>query len=131
MALKTFKCADTESLFGLRRVARFANIERPALRRVEAARGEGGGGEGRGGRAGHQPQGRIEPYQRQSSAHLDRRNAEPGFGFAGIGGTVRAGRRYGAASSRHRNEDPMRSILLLALGVPIPVIILLAIFFHH
>jgi hypothetical protein len=31
VAIRTFKCADTEALFGLRRVARFANIERPAL----------------------------------------------------------------------------------------------------
>ncbi len=35
MAIKTFKCADTEALFGLRRVARFANIERPALRKLK------------------------------------------------------------------------------------------------
>lgn len=33
MAIRTFKCAETEALFGLRRVARFANIERPALRK--------------------------------------------------------------------------------------------------
>jgi len=30
-----FKCADTETLFGLRRVARIANIERPALRKLK------------------------------------------------------------------------------------------------
>jgi len=30
VAIRTFKCADTEALFRLRRVARFANIERPA-----------------------------------------------------------------------------------------------------
>ena len=30
---RTFKCADTEALFRLRRVARFGNIERPALRK--------------------------------------------------------------------------------------------------
>lgn len=35
MAIKTFKCADTEALFQLRRMARFANIERPALRKLE------------------------------------------------------------------------------------------------
>ena len=35
MAIKTFKCADTETLFGLRRVARFVNIERPALRKLK------------------------------------------------------------------------------------------------
>jgi proteic killer suppression protein len=35
VAIKTFKCADTEALFGLRRVARFANIERPALRKLK------------------------------------------------------------------------------------------------
>lgn len=35
MAIKTFKCADTEALFGLRRVARFANTERPALRKLK------------------------------------------------------------------------------------------------
>jgi len=31
VAIRTFKCADTEALFGPRRVMRFANIERPAL----------------------------------------------------------------------------------------------------
>ena len=35
VAIKTFKCADTEALFGLRRVARFTNIERPALRKLK------------------------------------------------------------------------------------------------
>ena len=35
VAIKTFKCADTEAVFGLQRVARFANMERPALRRLK------------------------------------------------------------------------------------------------
>lgn len=35
MAIRTFKCADTESLFRLRRVARLANIERTALRKLK------------------------------------------------------------------------------------------------
>jgi proteic killer suppression protein len=35
MAIRTFKCADTEALVQLRRVARFANIERPALRKLK------------------------------------------------------------------------------------------------
>jgi len=35
VAIKTFKCADTEALFGLRRVARFVAIERPALRKLK------------------------------------------------------------------------------------------------
>ena len=35
MAIKTFKCTDTEALFRLRRVARFVNFERPALRKLE------------------------------------------------------------------------------------------------
>ncbi len=35
MAIRTFKCADIEALFGLRRVARFADIERPALRKLK------------------------------------------------------------------------------------------------
>lgn len=35
MAIRSFKCADTEALFQLRRVARFANIERPALRKLK------------------------------------------------------------------------------------------------
>jgi len=34
VTIKTFRCADTEALFGLRRVARFKNIERPALRKL-------------------------------------------------------------------------------------------------
>ena len=34
MAIKSFKCADTEALFRLERVARFANVERSALRRL-------------------------------------------------------------------------------------------------
>jgi toxin HigB-1 len=34
MAIKSFKCAETEALFNRRRVARFANIERPALRKL-------------------------------------------------------------------------------------------------
>jgi len=34
MAIKSFKCADTEALFQLRRVARFASIERPGLRKL-------------------------------------------------------------------------------------------------
>lgn len=34
MAIKSFKCADTEALFRLQRVARFASIERPALRKL-------------------------------------------------------------------------------------------------
>lgn len=35
VAIKTFKCADAEALFGLQRVARFANIERAALRKLK------------------------------------------------------------------------------------------------
>ena len=35
MAIRTFKCVDTEALFGLQRVARFSNIERPALRKLK------------------------------------------------------------------------------------------------
>jgi proteic killer suppression protein len=35
VAIKTFECADSEALFRLRRVARFANIERPALRKLK------------------------------------------------------------------------------------------------
>lgn len=34
MAIKSFKCADTEALFRLRRAARFSSIERPALRKL-------------------------------------------------------------------------------------------------
>lgn len=33
--IKTFKCKDTESLFLGRRVSRFVNIERAALRKLE------------------------------------------------------------------------------------------------
>ena len=32
--IKTFRCRDTEALFSGRRVARFANIERAALRKL-------------------------------------------------------------------------------------------------
>jgi proteic killer suppression protein len=35
VSIRTFKCADTEALYGLQRVARFANIERPALRKLK------------------------------------------------------------------------------------------------
>ena len=35
MAIKSFRCADTESLFNLGRVRRFVNIERPALRKLK------------------------------------------------------------------------------------------------
>ena len=35
VAIKTFKSANTGRLFRLQRVARFANIERPALRRLK------------------------------------------------------------------------------------------------
>lgn len=35
VATRTFRCADTEALFKLRRVARFTNIERPALRKLK------------------------------------------------------------------------------------------------
>ena len=34
MAIKSFRCAQTEALFRLQRVARFVNIERPALRKL-------------------------------------------------------------------------------------------------
>jgi proteic killer suppression protein len=33
--IKTFKCADTQTLFKLGRVARFVNIERAALRKLK------------------------------------------------------------------------------------------------
>jgi proteic killer suppression protein len=35
VAILPFKCADTETLFELGRVARFANFERPALRKLK------------------------------------------------------------------------------------------------
>lgn len=35
MPIRSFRCADTEALFRLRRVARFANLERPALRKLK------------------------------------------------------------------------------------------------
>ena len=35
VAIKTFKSAETQALFELRRVARFANIERSALRKLK------------------------------------------------------------------------------------------------
>ena len=35
MAIKTFRCANTEALFQLQRVARLANVERPALRKLK------------------------------------------------------------------------------------------------
>ncbi|MEQ1889131.1 MAG: type II toxin-antitoxin system RelE/ParE family toxin [Alphaproteobacteria bacterium] len=35
MAIRTFKCSYTETLFTLQRVARFVNIERPALRKLK------------------------------------------------------------------------------------------------
>jgi proteic killer suppression protein len=35
MVIETFKCADTEALFRLRRVPRFVTIERPALRKLK------------------------------------------------------------------------------------------------
>ena len=35
MAIKSFRCADTETLFNLGRVRRFGNIERPALRKLK------------------------------------------------------------------------------------------------
>jgi proteic killer suppression protein len=35
VAIRTFKCADTEALFRLQRVARFVNIERAALRQLK------------------------------------------------------------------------------------------------
>ena len=35
MAIRPFKRADTEALFHLRRVVRFGNLERPALRKLK------------------------------------------------------------------------------------------------
>jgi proteic killer suppression protein len=35
VAIKSFKCAETETLFKLGRVARFVNSERPALRKLK------------------------------------------------------------------------------------------------
>ncbi|GAC1419592.1 MAG: type II toxin-antitoxin system RelE/ParE family toxin [Burkholderiaceae bacterium] len=35
MTIKSFKCADTETLFKLGRVPRFVNIERAALRKLK------------------------------------------------------------------------------------------------
>lgn len=35
MTIKSFKCADTETLFKLGRIARFVNFERPALRKLK------------------------------------------------------------------------------------------------
>ena len=35
MAIKSFRCAYTQALFRLQHVARFVNIERPALRKLK------------------------------------------------------------------------------------------------
>jgi proteic killer suppression protein len=35
MSIKSFKCSDTQALFAGRRVARWVNIERVALRKLE------------------------------------------------------------------------------------------------
>jgi len=34
MAVKSFRCKDTEAMYGGRRVARFANIEKVAMRKL-------------------------------------------------------------------------------------------------
>ena len=34
MAIKSFRCKDTEAMYGGRRVARFANIEKVAMRKL-------------------------------------------------------------------------------------------------